>query len=174
MPWASIWRWGFLPCPLNTLSWHFLKQQAAAGSSCAKSHFWYIVILLEYLFDLVDFFLIAVLCYDTVFSKFFSKYFYVLMFIWAYIVELERCWNMIRSLKSNCESFFCYFFMVVLSSLNLAFSIGSYFPSSKLFHYIWWYSQDNNPDLFINQITSFILKHVYIMYHHASIQYGLL
>lgn len=71
---------------------------------------------------------------------------------------------MIHNLKSNCESCSCYFFMVVLPSLNLSFSISSYFPSSKMSHYICWYSQDNNPDLFISQITRFILKHVYIMH----------
>lgn len=120
--------------------WNFiLALSRAVGCSriflcfITNSGFWSIVILLEHLFDLVDFFLIVVLFCDIVFSWFFSCFqvflhFYVsMMYIWAYILELERCWNMSLNLKN--KAFFYWFFLAVFFIFTeSSFSVGSYLP----------------------------------------------
>lgn len=78
----------------------------------AKSCFWYVVILLEYLFHLVDFFLIAVLwhCLKLIFFLFLS--------ISKFCCYRRLYFKVRKMLKydpqsKKYESFFCYFFITV-------------------------------------------------------------
>lgn len=94
----------------------------------AKSCFWYVVILLEYLFHLVDFFLIAVLwhCLKLIFFLFLS--------ISKFCCYRRLYFKVRKMLKydpqsKKYESFFCYFFITVFFIFTEScLSIGFFLP----------------------------------------------